>query len=213
MFGLLRLHIKLLFLSFRRSRWLPWLLELAFVIALAGLIAVVIRRADPLSPFGIGWLDRTFLVALGLLFFAFLVVVVSVIGLPFLRYGGALFMLLGIGLFAYQVYEFWKLDEWPSFRLRDLTDALFLTWGLDKPTGWLKTMLAAILNRTPLSLVFFLGGGIWHIVAKKLLDNALQNFEDYERKVLGPFTSASPSPVASRKRWPFRPWRSRKSLQ
>lgn len=187
MFGLLKLYFKLLFLSVAKSGWLRWLLKISFIVVLIGLIPTLLRDADPIFPFGIAALDLAFITALCFLLSGFAVVVMLMIGIPLIRYGGDLVMLLGIGLFGYQVYRFVRFGDWQSFSLRDLTEVLLLTWNLDKPTGWvqLKEILASILAQTPLSLFLIVAGGIWILSTKKLLDNALQNLQGYERELLG----------------------------
>jgi len=172
--------LRFLFLSVSNNRWLRWFLEAAFVIVAVGLVSVLGKDADLLMPFGITALDLTYLASLGVLLFVLALVFVSVIGIPLFRYNGVLLILAGIGVLEYQVYEYMKLGWWQSFPLRDFTDALFVTWTLDQSTGWPAVLLRNFLEETALSIFLIAIGALWHVIAKQLLDNALQEIRAVE---------------------------------
>lgn len=188
---LLELYVRLLWRSFAESRWLQWLLALSFVIVVAGLFPVLWQGADPFMPTDIVALDLAYLAALTVLFLFFAVLFLSVIGIPLLRYGGAWLVLLGIGIFVYQVYGFARFHEWRSFALRDFTDVAFLTVGLDDATGTASAILRAFLETTPLSLCLIVFGLVWHVGAKKILAHELQDLRDAESERFKPINEAS----------------------
>ena len=131
---LFELYVRLLWRSFAESRWLQWLLAFSFVIVIAGVFPVLWQGSDLFMPTDIVALDLAYLAALTVLFLFFAFLFLSVIGIPLLRYGGAWLVLLGIGIFAYQVYGLARFHEWQPFALRDFTDVAFLTVGLDEAT-------------------------------------------------------------------------------
>ncbi len=151
-----------------------------------GLLSVLGKDADPLMPFGITALDLTYLVSLGALIFVLVLIFVSVIGIPLFRYNGVLLMLAGIGVFEYQVYEYMKLGWWQPFPLRDFTDALFLTWTLDRSTGWPAVLLRNFLEETALSIFLIAIGALWHALANKFLDTTLRDIRAMARQALAP---------------------------
>jgi hypothetical protein len=187
---LLELYVRLLWRSVAESRWLQWLLALSFVIIVAGLFPVLWQGADPFMPTDIAVLDLAYLAALAVLFLFFAFVFLSVMGIPLLRYGGAWLVLLGIGIFAYQVYGFARFHEWQSFALRDLSDVAFLTVGLDEATGTVSEILRAFLGTTPLSLCLIAFGLLWHVGAKKILTHELEDLRDAESERFKPINEA-----------------------
>jgi hypothetical protein len=203
MVDLLGLYSNLLLRSFAESRWLHWLLGISFAAVVAGLVPVLWRGGDVLLPFGILGLDLAYVAALAMLFLFFAVTVVSLIGIPLLRYGGVWLMILGIGIFGYQVYGYAKFDEWQSFPLRDFTDVLFLTMGLDGATGWAKRILRAFVEETPLSLSLIACGVVWHVYARRILDHELQALKGAESQRLKPMDEARARPklAVSPGRW------------
>lgn len=208
---LLELYLKLLWRSFANSRWLQWLLALSFVIVVAGLLPVLWQGADPFMPTDILVLDLAYLAALTVLFLFGAFVFLSVIGLPLLRYGGAWLVLVGIGIFAYQVYGLARFHEWQPFALRDLTDVAFLTVGLDEASGSASEVLRAFLDTTPLSLCLIAVGLVWHVGAKRILARELQDLRDSESERFKPIAEAPRSRLAaSAGRWiPTRLYRRR----
>ncbi|MFQ6024131.1 MAG: hypothetical protein ACE5NW_15545 [Acidiferrobacterales bacterium] len=190
MFELLRLYFKFVFLSVGKRWWLQWILGVSFIVVVLGLIPILREGADPLMPFGVSVLDLAYGAALCVLFLGFAFVLVSVIGIPLFRYNGVCLILLGIGVLGYQVYGFVRLGEWQPFSIRDFTDALFLTWSLDQPTGWAKAILKEFLEETALSLFFIACGMVWHFAAKKILDNELRDLKEAESEGLAPFGEA-----------------------
>jgi hypothetical protein len=208
---LLELYMKLLWRSFANSRWLQWLLGLSFVIVVAGLLPVLWQGADPFMPTDILGLDLAYLAALTVLFLFFSFVFLSAIGIPLLRYGGAWLVLVGIGIFAYQVYGFARFHEWQPFALRDLTDVAFLTIGLDEATGSASEILRGFLDTTPLSLCLIAFGLVWHVGAKRILARELQDLRDSESERFKPVGEAPrPRLAASAGRWiPARLYRRR----
>jgi hypothetical protein len=199
---LLELYVKLLWRSFADSRWLQWLLGLSFVIVIAGLLPVLWQGADPLMPTDILALDLAYLAAVTVLFLFFAFVFLSVMGIPLLRYGGAWLVVVGIGIFAYQVYGFARFHEWQSFALRDLTDVAFLTVGLDEATGSASEILRAFLDTTPLSLSLIAFGLVWHVGAKRILARELQDLRESESERFKPASEAPrPKLAASAGRW------------
>jgi predicted secreted protein len=183
---LLELYVRLLWRSFAESRWLQWLLALSFVTVVAGLLPVLWQDADPFMPTDIAVLDLAYLAALTVLFLFFAFLSLSVMGIPLLRYGGASLVLLGIGIFAYQIYGFARFHEWQPFALRDFTDVAFLTVGLDDATGTTSQILRAFLDTTPLSLCLIALGLVWHVGAKKILAHELRDLRDAESERFKP---------------------------
>ena len=151
-----------------------------------GLLSVLAKDADLLMPSGIATLDLTYLASLGVLFFVLVLVFLSVIGIPLFRYNGVLLMLAGIGVFEYQVYEYMKLGWWQPFPFRDFTDALFLTWTLDRSTGWPAVILRSFLQETALSIALIAIGALWHAIANKVLDTTLHDIRRPERETVVP---------------------------
>jgi hypothetical protein len=199
---LLELYVKLLWRSFANSRWLHWLLGLSFVIIVAGLVPVLWQGADPFMPTDIAALDFAYLAALAVLFLFFAFLFLSVMGVPLLRYGGVWLVLLGIGIFAYQVYGFARFHEWQPFALRDLTNAAFLTVGLDEASGLANQIWRAFLDTTPLSLCLVAFGVVWHVGAKKILARELQDLRDAESERFKPIGEAPrPKLAALAGRW------------
>ena len=199
---LVELYVKLLWRSFAKSRWLQWPLALSFVIVVAGLVPVLWQGADPFMPTDIVGLDLVYLTALTVLFLFFAFLFLSVIGIPLLRYGGTWLVLLGIGIFAYQVYGFARFHEWQPFALRDLTDVAFLTVGLDEATGLASQVLRAFLDTTPLSLCLIAFGLVWHVGAKRIVARELQDLRDSESERFKPIGEARrPKLAASAGHW------------
>lgn len=194
MTDLLGLYVKLLLRSFAEIRWLHWLLGASLIVVVAGLIPFLSRGGDVLLPFGMLGVDLVYAAALCVLFLVFASVFVSVVGLPLFRYGGVWLMILGIGIFGYQLYGYVQFDVWQSFALRDFTDVAFLTVALDDASGWVKRILRAFLERTPLSLSLIAGGVLWHVAAKRVLDYELQDLKGTERQRLKPLDEARPRP-------------------
>ncbi len=191
---LVALYIKLLLRSFAGTRWLQWLLGVSLIVVVVGLIPVAWRGGDVLLPFSILALDLPYTAALSVLLLVFAFVFVTVVGIPVFRYGGVWLMSLGIGVFGYQLYGYVRFEEWQSFALRDFTDVAFLTVGLGSATGWLKGILRAFLEQTPLSLSLVACGVVWHVWAKKALDYELQDLKGIERERLKPMDEARPQP-------------------
>jgi hypothetical protein len=183
---ILTFNVRFVYASIDQNRWLRWFLEAAFVVVAVGLISVLGKGADPLMPFGITALDLTYLASLGALLFVLALVFVSVIGIPLFRYNGVLLMLAGIGVFEYQVYEYMKLGWWQPFPLRDFTDALFLTWTLDQPISWPAVLLRNFLEETAVSIFLIAIGALWHVLANKFLNTALDDIRVLERETLAP---------------------------
>ena len=203
MSDLLGLYVKLLSRTFAESRWLHWLLGVSLMVVVAGLVAVLGRGGDVLRPFGILGFDLPYSVALSVLFLFLTFVCVSVVGVPLFRYGGLWLVLLGIGVFAFQIYGYMRHDEWQSFALRDFTDVAFLTVALDETTGWVKGILREFLAQTPLSLFLIACGVVWHVGAKKAFNYELQDLKAGERQRLKPPDEARARPklAASPGRW------------
>lgn len=202
MVELLELYMKLLWRTFATSRWLQWLVAVSFVIVVAGLVPILWQGADPFMPTDIVGLDLTYLAALAVLFLFFAFLFLSVMGIPLLRYGGAWLVLLGIGIFAYQVYGFARFHEWQPFALRDFTDAAFLTVGLDDATGSTSEILRAFLDTTPLSLCLIAVGFIWHVGAKRILAHELRDLRDTESERFKPIGEAPrPKLAVTAGRW------------
>ena len=177
---LLELYVKLLWRTLADSRWLQWLLALSFVVVMAGLVPVLWQGADPFVPTDIAALDLVYQAALAVLFLFFAFLFLSVAGAPLLRYSGAWLVLLGVGIFAYQVYGFARFHEWQPFVLRDFTDVAFLTIGLDEADGAASRILRAFLDTAPLSLCLIAFGLLWHVGAKRILARELQDLRDAE---------------------------------
>lgn len=188
---LFELYVRLLWRSFAESRWLQWLLAFSFVIVIAGVFPVLWQGSDPFMPTDIVALDLAYLAALTVLFLFFAFLFLSVIGIPLLRYGGAWLVLLGIGIFAYQVYGLARFHEWQPFALRDFTDVAFLTVGLDEATGSASEILRAFLETTPLSLFLIAFGLMWHVGAKKILVHELQDLRNAESERFKPIDEAA----------------------
>lgn len=194
MTDLLGLYLKLLLRFFTESRWLHWLLGISSLVVIAGLITVLWRGGDMLLPFGLLGLDLPYSAALSVLILIFAFVFVSVVGIPAFRYGGVWLMILGIGIFGYQLYGYVRFDAWQPFALREFTDVAFLTVGLDGANGWLKRILRAFLEQTPLSLSLITCGVVWHVCARKALDYELQDLKGAECERLKPMDEARPQP-------------------
>lgn len=199
---LLELYVRLLWRSFAESRRLQWLLALSFAIVIAGLFPVLWQGSDPFMPTDIVVLDLAYLAALTVLFLFVAFLFISIMGIPLLRYGGACLALIGIGIFAYQVYVLARFHEWQPFALRDFTDVAFLTVGLDEATGSASEILRAFLETTPLSLCLIAFGLVWHVGAKRILARELQDLRDTESERFKPIGEAPrPKLAASAGRW------------
>ena len=186
MTDLLGLYVKLLSRTFAESRWLHWLLGVSLMAVVAGLVAALGRGGDALRPFGILGFDLPYAAALGVLFLFLAFVFISVVGLPLFRYGGLWLVILGIGVFAFQIYGYVQFDAWQPFALRDFTDAAFLTVALDDASGWAKRVLRAFLAQTPLSVSLIACGVLWHVGAKKAFNYELRDLKASERQRLKP---------------------------